>query len=339
VDFEAAEIRFLRAVAFDQLLAQEGGEVGGARFQRRRLDVGRGGQRLVDAFDVLFVRDVALFEHLFEHQVAPPERVFRVDLGVEGRGRGDDPGQRRRLPGLEHRGAGLPFDPAAGVGGAEVGLGGGLDPVGALAEVDRVQVLGQDLRLRPVLVEFVGERRLAELLQDRAAALRFERVLDELLGDRRGALLGRAAAEVTDQGAGDAAQVDAVVFVEAGVLDRDHRILDVGGDLRGVEEDFVLVGAERADHPAAGVDHLAVLLRLVLSEVVDRGQILGDRRHHPEDHRDHREDPEPEQDEEKPQFFQARFISWGLAGRSGGEGGSRGSRRVLAAVAAASTLE
>ena len=82
------------------------------------------------------------------------------------------------------------------------------------------------------LLEFVGERRLAELLQHGAAAFGFERVLDELLGDRRGALLGAAADEVADQGAGDAAQVDAVVFVEAGVLDRDHRVLDVGADLR-----------------------------------------------------------------------------------------------------------
>ncbi len=57
--------------------------------------------------------------------------------------------------------------PAARVGGAEVGAGGGLDPVGALAEVDRVQVLGEDLVLAPVALEPVGERRLAELLEER----------------------------------------------------------------------------------------------------------------------------------------------------------------------------
>ena len=140
-------------------------------------------------------------------------------------------GQRRRLPGLEHRGAGLGRGAAAGVGVAEVGAGRGLDPVGALAEVDRVQVLGEDLVLAPVALEPVGERRLAELLEDRAAAFGFERVLDELLGDRRGALLGALAEDVLDQGAADALEVDAVVFVEARVLDRDHRVLDVGGDL------------------------------------------------------------------------------------------------------------
>ena len=82
--------------------------------------------------------------------------------------------------------------PQPGMGAAEVGAGGGLDPVGALAEVDRVEVLGEDFVLGPVALEPVGERRLAELLEDRAAALRGERVLDELLGDRRGALLRRS---------------------------------------------------------------------------------------------------------------------------------------------------
>ena len=270
------------------------------------MSVGRG-QRLLAAFGVLLLGYVALFVHLFQHQVAAAEGVFGVDLGVEGRGRGDDPGQRRRLPGLEHRGAGLGRRAAAGVGAAEVGAGGGLDPVGALAEVDRVEVLGEDFVLGPVALEPVGERRLAELLQDRAAAFGFERVLDELLGDRRGALLGALAEHVLDQGAGDALEVDPVVFVEAGVLDRDHRVLDVGGDLAGGEQDLVLVAGQGADRFARGVVDLAVLRGLVLGEVVDRRQVLGDSGHHPEDHRDQGEDGEAEQDEEDAQLLQARL--------------------------------
>ena len=74
---------------------------------------------------------------------------------------------------------------------AEVHARGRLDPVGAVAEVDRVQVLGEDLLLGPLAREVVGERRLAQLLEDGAVALRLERVLDELLGDRRGALAAR----------------------------------------------------------------------------------------------------------------------------------------------------
>jgi hypothetical protein len=49
-----------------------------------------------------------------------------------------------------------------------------LDPVGALAEVDGVQVLGEDLVLVPLALEVVGEGGLAEFLEDRSAALRFE---------------------------------------------------------------------------------------------------------------------------------------------------------------------
>ena len=64
---------------------------------------------------------------------------------------------------------------------AEVSAGRRLDPVGALAEVDGVQVLGEDLVLGPVALELGGERGLAELLEDRSAPLRLERVLDELL--------------------------------------------------------------------------------------------------------------------------------------------------------------
>ncbi len=262
-----------------------------------------GGQGLLASFLVLGLGDVALFVHLFEHQVAPRERVFGVDLRVVGGGRGDDPGQRRRLPGLQHRGAGLGRRPAAGVGAAEEGPRGRLDPVGALAEVDRVQVLGEDLVLAPVALEPVGERRLAELLEDRAAALGGERVLDELLGDRRGALRGALAEDVLDQGAPDALEVDAVVLVEARVLDRDHRVLDVGGDLPRAEQDLVLVAGQGADRLAGGVEDLAVLRRLELGEVVDRRQVLGDRHHHPEDHRDEGQDAEAEQTKRMRSFF------------------------------------
>ena len=246
------------------------------------------GRAWCDPFLELLFGDVALFVHLFEHQVAPRQGVFGEVLGVVGRGRGDDRGQGRRLPGLEHRRAGLGRGPAVRVGGAEVGPRGRLDPVGALAEVDRVQVLGEDLVLAPVALEPVGERRLPELLEERAAALRGERVLDELLGDRRAALGGALAEDVLDQGAADALEVDPAVRVEARVLDRDHRVLDVGGDLRRAEQDLVLVAGQRADRFAGGVEDLAVFRGLVLGEVVDRRQVAGDRRHHPEDGRDQR---------------------------------------------------
>ncbi len=328
LDLEAAEEGLLGPIAFDQLLAQEGGEVGRLGVDLRRFDAARRRQRLLQPFGQLLVGDVALFGHLFQHQVAASQRVFGIGLRVVGRGRGDDPRQGRRLPGLEHRGAGLGVGAAARMGGAEVGAGGGLDPVGALAEVDRVEVLGEDLVLAPVALEAVGERRLAELLEDRAAAFGVERVLDELLGDRRGALGGALAEDVLDQGAPDALEVDAAVFVEARVLDRHHRVLDVGGDLSRGEEDLVLIAGQGAERFAVGADHFAVLGGLELGEVVDRGQVLGDRGHHPEDHRDDGEDAEAEQDEEEAQLLQLRLAAL----RRGRRGGGRHRRDLTAAA-------
>jgi hypothetical protein len=167
-----------------------------------------------------------------------------------------------------------------------------------------------------VALEPVGQRRLLEFGEEGAVALGFESVLDELLGDRRGALGGALAEDVFDQGAADSLEVEAGVFVEALVLDRDHRVLDVGRDLRGGQQDLVLVAGQGPDRLARGVQHFAVLRGLVLGEVVDRRQVLRDRHHHPEDHRDEAENPESEEDEEDPQFLQTRpgrlgRLGWG----------------------------
>ena len=129
---------------------------------------------------------------------------------------------------------------------------------------------------------------------------------------------GALAEDVLDQGAGDALEVDAVVFVEARVLDRDHGVLDVGGDLARAEQDLVLVAGQGADRFAGGVEDLAVLRRLVLGEVVDRRQVLGDSGHHPEDHRDQPQHAEPEQDEEDAQLLEARLAAFRPPTRVGG---------------------
>ena len=63
---------------------------------------------------------------------------------------------------------------------AEVRARGRLDPVGAVAEVDRVEVVAQDPLLGPLARDLVGERGLAELVEERALVLGGERVLDEL---------------------------------------------------------------------------------------------------------------------------------------------------------------
>src|SRR5205823_10477552 len=126
------------------------------------------------------------------------ERGVRIGSRVIRARIGDDAGEGRRLPGQELRGAPVVGGAATGVVPAEVGLGRLLDSVGALAEVDLVQVLGEDLVLVPVPLELIRERRLAKLLEDGAAALRPEGVLDELLGDRRSALSCARVEDVLD---------------------------------------------------------------------------------------------------------------------------------------------
>src|SRR4051812_43452096 len=108
---------------------------------------------------------------------------------------------------------------------AEVRLCGLLDPVGAVAEIDLVEVLGEDLVLVPVALELVCERSLAELLEDGPALLGAQGVLDELLSDGGCALRRTRLENVLDDCAPDALEVDAAVLVEALILDRDRRLL------------------------------------------------------------------------------------------------------------------
>ena len=200
--------------------------------------------------------------------------------------------------GREHLGAALPGLAAAGVVEAEVGARGGLDPVGAVAEVDRVEVVAQDPLLRPLARDLVGQRGLAELLEDRALALRGQRVLDELHRDRRAALDRLLGAHVRVERAADAAQVDAGVGVEAAVLDRDDRLLHHGRDLLGLQEDPLLVAGQHAERLAVAIGQDGV----AAGGLLQRRQVGRDRHHHPEERRDDREDAEAEQHAEYAQL-------------------------------------
>ncbi len=220
--------------------------------------------------------------------------------------RGDHAGEQRGLVRIEHLRAALAGLAAAEVIAlAEVRARGGLDPVGAVAEVDRVEVLGEDLRLRPLAREVVGERRLADLLEHRAAVLRPGRVLDELLRDRRAALDGLAGRDVLPQRAPDAADVDPVVLVEALVLDRDDRVLHVRRDLARRDDDPALVG-ERREVRAVDVGQQRVLRLLELLAVLELGEVGRDGHHHPERGRHEREDRQAEQDEREAQPLEPR---------------------------------
>src|SRR5262249_43360422 len=98
-----------------------------------------------------------------------------------------------------------------------------LDAIRALPEVDRVEVLLQDLALRGFVVEAVGEDELLRLPLD-IALVAENAVLDQLLRDGRPALADLSRGQVLDEGARDAADVDARVLPERLVLGRDHRV-------------------------------------------------------------------------------------------------------------------
>ena len=75
-------------------------------------------------------------------------------------------------------------------------------------------------------------------LPDRCLVGREKRVLDDLLCNRRAALpaVAGAQAQIDENGAQEGHRAEPVVLVESGVLDRDARVPDIGGDL--VERDF-----------------------------------------------------------------------------------------------------
>ncbi len=126
----------------------------------------------------------------------------------------------RRL--VEHGGEGCRL-PHVELGGrlVEVGARRHLDAVGAVAEVDRVEVALQDLLLAQLVVDLDGEDGLADLA-DVGLLLRQVQDLDVLLGDRGATTGDLATLRVVPRGADDAPQVDAAIGVERPVLGRDH---------------------------------------------------------------------------------------------------------------------
>ena len=181
-------------------------------------------------------------------------------------GRGDEPRQDRRLAHGQ-------------VGGVhrEVGLCRGLHAVGALAEVDGVEVLREDAVLVHAILELPGERRFVDLATERVGRAHVED-LHELLGDRGATLDHRALGGVHVGGAGDRPAVHPVVVVEAAVLDRHHGIAQVGGHVALAQHDPVLGGMELGDQGAVrGVQERRLgqrqgLVVVELRQVAGRGQ-------------------------------------------------------------------
>ena len=172
-----------------------------------------------------------------------------------------------------------------------------LDAVGAVPEVDRVEVRREDAVFRPLLLQLPRERRLLELALEGAAALHV-RVLHELLRDRRAAFDDGAVPQVLPDGTRDAANVDASVLEEAAVLDSHDRLLHDVGDLLGLHDDPRLVSAQHGKHAAVGGVDVGVLVGAV-ARGIELGQLARDRGHETE--RERRAADETEHDEKREQ--------------------------------------
>ena len=236
---------------------------------------------------------------------------------IERRRRGDHPGDQGRARRVAERArhaerlAGRPAVVAARRRVvAEVRPRGRFDPVGPVSVVDRVEVFGEDLVLRPLAGQVVGEGGLPQLLEDRPLALGGERVLHELLGYRRRSLLGSLLEQVGYEGAGDAPQVDAGVRVEALVLDRDDRPFHLPGDLVLGDENTIRVVCQEAELLAVDRKQRRVGRPAILDVgLLERGEVRGDRHHHPEEGRDDREQPERDEDDQQAELLDPRPVA------------------------------
>ncbi len=155
--------------------------------------------------------DVAGVEQSVERDIAPVVGLIGVSCRVVTRRVGDQAGQHRRLAPVELIGCRAVED-----------LGRGADAVGTAAEVDGVEVGGEDLVLRQLPFEPDGDGCLGELAVELAVRADHA-VLDQLLGDGRATLFDAAGAHVADEGPPDGLRVDPVVVVEALVLHHQHR--------------------------------------------------------------------------------------------------------------------
>ena len=232
-----------------------------------------------------------MLAHLLQHEVAARERGLRCGVRIVAGGGANQPGEERALRQRDVFGA-----------LAEERLGGGLDPVRALAEVDRVQVKAEDLRLRVLVLQLPGQSCFVELPLQRSPA-DDQGVLDVLLRDRGSAFHDSALRGVVKERADDRLEVDAGMGEEARVLDRHDRVLDVLGNLLDRDDVAVLLFVEGRDQRAVGGEDLRGLgqARGVREGLLEIGQPHARRRRQRERRRSGGEpDPSREQGSHHP---------------------------------------
>ena len=145
---------------------------------------------------------------------------------------------------------------------AEIAARRQLDPPGAAPEIDRVEIKLEDLVLAEPALDPRGNDHLADLALV-GQVFAHQQVLHDLLGDGRAALRAPGLREVADEGADQAALVDALVLVEALVLGGDEGIAHLLRDI-----------GERNPHPALVLlEHLGETLALAVEHHAGTGQL------------------------------------------------------------------
>ena len=138
---------------------------------------------------------------------------------------------------------------------AEIAARRHLDAPGAAAEIDGIEVELENLRLGQRVLEARGDDHLADLalVGDVVAD---QQVLHHLLGDGRAALRPSGLAKIADEGADQAALVDALVLEEAPVLGGDEGLLHEIGNGRERHPDAPVACLEHVGESAAlAVEH------------------------------------------------------------------------------------
>ena len=181
---------------------------------------------------MLVLGDVALLVHLIQDRDAALAVFLLVDEGVI---------LRRRVRDADDAGALRERELVRGL--AEVGVRRGIDAVAALTEIDLVEVVLHDLFLGVFLLQLQRLEDLEQFSLDGDIVL-LRGVLDQLLRDRRAAEVVLHAEEHVHEGARGAVPVDALVLIEALVLDGDGRVFDVLRDILIVDPDAVFRAGE-----------------------------------------------------------------------------------------------
>src|SRR5262245_37771103 len=101
-----------------------------------------------------------------------------------------------------------------------------LDAPGAAAEINRIEIKLENFRLAQRMLDPRRHNHLADLALI-GQVFADQEVLDDLLGDGRAALRAPRTREIADEGADQAALVDALVLIKAPVLGRDNSLLHV----------------------------------------------------------------------------------------------------------------